>query len=82
MRVRAWLIYTVLRVLVFVVPFAVLMLLQVPWLWSAIIAAVVGFCLSYVLLRGQRERVALALAASRAAGPRRDADELAEDQGA
>jgi hypothetical protein len=78
-RVRAWLIYSALRVLLFVAPFGILLLLGIDWLWAAVIAAVVGFCLSYVLLRGQRDRAALALAESRAAGPRRRSDELAED---
>ncbi len=75
---RDWLIYTVLRVLAFAVPFGILYALGLEWWVAALIAAVVGFCLSYVLLRSQRDRIALRIAAARS-GPRPADDEHAED---
>lgn len=50
----AWLIYTVLRLLFFAVPFAVLYWLGIwPWL-SAIFAALIGVSLSIILLSKPR----------------------------
>ena len=76
---RDWLIYTVLRVLAFAVPFGILYALRLEWWVAALVAAVVGFCLSYVLLRSQRDRVALRIAEVRAGSPRPNDDEHAED---
>ncbi|MEO8527910.1 MAG: DUF4229 domain-containing protein [Pseudolysinimonas sp.] len=76
---RAVLIYTIARVLVFAVPFAILMLIGLDWWWAAIIAAVVGFCLAYLALKPLRDRVALQIATARSAPPTRGSDELAED---
>ena len=56
--VPAWVFYSVLRVLMFAVPLAVFLLLAIdPWL-STILAAIVGFCLSYIFLRKSRASVA------------------------
>lgn len=76
---RDWLIYTVLRVLAFAVPFGILYALRLEWWVAALIAAVVGFCLSYVLLRSPRDRVARRIADARARSPRPADDEHAED---
>lgn len=76
---RDWVIYTVLRVLVFAIPFAVLYVIGLDWWVAALLAAVIGFCLSYVLLRTQRDRVALRLAEARGKAPAPTADEHAED---
>lgn len=80
MRVREVLLFTVLRILLFAAPFGILLLLGIDWWWAALIAAVVGFCLSYILLRPQRDAVASRLVAARSAPatqPRSDED--AED---
>ena len=59
--VPAWLFYSVLRVLVFAVPLAVFLLLGIqPWL-STVLAAIIGFCLSYIFLRKPRDEVAAGL---------------------
>ena len=58
----AWLTFTVLRLAMIAVPLAVFLLLRVPWLYATLAAVLVGFCLSYVLLRRQREGVARRLA--------------------
>lgn len=76
---RDWLLYTALRVLAFAVPFGILYAIGLEWWIAALIAAVVGFCLSYVLLRTQRDRVALRIAEARAGSGRPKADEDAED---
>ncbi len=55
---RQWILYTVLRFGLFVVVLAGLMLLGLePWV-AAIIAAVVGLCVTYIFFRGQRDDVA------------------------
>ena len=76
---RDWLTYTALRVLAFAVPFGILYALGLEWWVSALIAAVIGFCVSYVLLRPQRDRVALQIVAARAGSATPRADEDAED---
>ena len=57
----AWLVFTVLRVLTFVVPFILLLLLGIPGWLSALLSAVIGLCLSYIFLRKPRESVARGL---------------------
>ncbi|HYI34821.1 MAG TPA: DUF4229 domain-containing protein [Glaciibacter sp.] len=54
----AWILYTVYRILLFVVPLVILLVLRIePWL-STLLAAVIGLCLSYIFLRSPREEVA------------------------
>lgn len=79
MRVRAWVLYTIARILVFALPFGVLYAIGFDWWIAALIAAAIGFCLSYILLRGLREGVTTQLAAGKSERltPRRD--EEAED---
>ncbi|MEJ3405431.1 DUF4229 domain-containing protein [Rathayibacter sp. YIM 133350] len=61
MKTSSLVAFTVLRLLAFFVPLAVLLLLNVnPWV-SALVAAVVGFCISYIFLRRPREQVAGAI---------------------
>ncbi|EIC08474.1 hypothetical protein HMPREF1529_01475 [Microbacterium sp. oral taxon 186 str. F0373] len=83
MRVRSALVYTVLRLLVFVVPFALMMLFPIMqeyyWL-SAIFAALIGLSLSVLFLRRPLDDLTAGLAARRRT--RRDRDEDAEDAAA
>ena len=79
MRVRAWVLYSLIRLGLFAVVFAVLYLVQVPWWLAAILAAVIGFCVAYIFFRPLRERMALELAEARARSGERTADEVAED---
>jgi hypothetical protein len=75
---RPWIAYTLVRVGLFAVLFAVLFVLGLEWWLAAIIAAALGFCISYIFFRRLRERVALDLAAARAdTAPR--PDEAVED---
>ena len=76
---RDWIVFSVVRLLAFVVPFVVLTAVRLDWWIAAIGAAVIGFCVSYIFLRPMRDRVALQLAESRARGPKPTADEAAED---
>jgi hypothetical protein len=57
----AWLVFTVLRVLMFVVPFVLLLLLGFEGWLAALLSAVIGLCLSYIFLRKPRETVARGL---------------------
>lgn len=64
-RIPSWLTYTVLRLVLFAVPLAILLLLGIVWYASVIAAALIGLCLSYVLLVKQRHAVASDLYAAR-----------------
>ncbi|MEV1131972.1 DUF4229 domain-containing protein [Agromyces sp. NPDC049794] len=60
-----WFWYTVLRIVLFAVPLAVLLIAGVdPWV-SAAVAAVFGFSASLIFLRRQRESIATDLYAAR-----------------
>lgn len=63
--VPAWVPYSVYRVLTFAVPLAILLAMQVVWWLAAILAAVIGLCLSYIFLRKPREGVAREIYAAR-----------------
>lgn len=58
--VRAWVRYSVYRVLMFAVPLTILLLLlrQSEWWLAALLSAAIGLCLSYIFLRKPRERIA------------------------
>lgn len=71
--------YTVLRLLLIAVPLVILLLLRVPWWLSAIIAAVIGLCLSYLLLGSSRDKVSSEIYAARTRKAAVPADDEAED---
>lgn len=77
MKARSVLVYTVLRLLVFLVPFGLLMLLpigrQFYWL-SAIFAALIGLSLSVLFLRRPLAAATEGLGARRRAEARADDD--------
>lgn len=50
--------YTALRLVLFVLPLIALLLLHVMWLIAVIAAALIGLCLSYIMLAGPRHAVA------------------------
>ncbi|MEO6825971.1 MAG: DUF4229 domain-containing protein [Microbacteriaceae bacterium] len=54
----AWVSYSVLRLLFFAIPLAILLLLQITWWIALVAAALIGLCLSYIFLRSPRDRVA------------------------
>jgi hypothetical protein len=64
-RIPSWLTYTVLRLVVFVAPLVVLLVIGIVW-WAAVIAAaLIGLCLSYILLSKPRNAVSSDLYAAR-----------------
>lgn len=71
-------LYSLIRVGVFLLVFAVLLVTPVYWWVAAIIAAVVSLCVGYIFFGGLRDAVALDLAARRGK-PVVDADTTAED---
>lgn len=80
----AWLAFTVLRVLAFLVPLVLAWVLGASLLLAALIAAIVGLCLSVIFLSGQRRAMSGELAALRvrpekARKPDTGEDELTED---
>lgn len=76
---RVWLVYSLLRVGLFAVPFALLMVANVPWYWAAIVAAVISLCASYIFLGRQRQAMAEDLSAMRRGRRRPVEDNTAED---
>ncbi len=55
---RVWVVYSVIRVAIFAIVLAALLLLQVsPWL-ATVLAAAIGFCVSYIFFRGKRDELA------------------------
>ena len=79
MRARSALVYSVLRLAAFLVPFAVMMLFPIMreyyWL-SAIFAALIGLILSTLFLRRPLDSLTADLAARK---PKRPTDEQIED---
>ena len=77
---KPWVLYSLLRVGIFAVAFAVLMLVGfVPWL-AAIVAAVIGLCVSYLFLGRTREAMSQDLYKSRNVDGAIVNDEEAEDR--
>lgn len=82
MKARSALVYTVLRLLAFLVPFGILMLFpimqQYYWL-AAIFAALIGLSLSMLFLRRPLDEMTSGLAERRARERRAASDEDVED---
>lgn len=82
MKTRSALVYTVLRLLAFLVPFGILMLFpimqQYYWL-AAIFAALIGLSLSMLFLRRPLNDMSTSIAESRARARTLDTDEDVED---
>lgn len=80
---RSWVIYSLVRLALFVGAFLLLYWLLPPDLWwlSAICAALIALSLSYIFLAGLRDRVGadLAARAERRRHRREDPDAAAED---
>lgn len=63
---RPVLVYTLLRLLAFVVPFGVALALGAPPWVAALLGAMLGLCVSLLMFRRQREAVALRIHERRA----------------
>ncbi|SFS15427.1 Protein of unknown function [Microbacterium sp. cf046] len=85
MKARSALVYTVLRLLAFLVPFGILMLFpifrELYWL-AAIFAALIGLSLSLLFLRRPLTEVTNGLAQRRADAKATTSDEDVEDAAA
>ena len=75
---KPWVAYSLVRLGVFALVFAILMVASVPWWLSALIAAIVGLCIGYIFFGKLRNEVALDIARRRSR-PAGDADTAAED---
>nr|WP_228497931.1 DUF4229 domain-containing protein [Frigoribacterium sp. VKM Ac-1396] len=78
--VKPWLKYSIVRLGLFAVVLGVLLVLRFDPLWATLIAAVVGFCVSYLFFAPLRRRVAIDLAERRSRPARLDDDSAAEDE--
>lgn len=81
-KARSALVYSVLRLLAFLVPFGIFMLLPIfrEYYWlAAIFAALIGLSLSMVFLRRPLDEVSTALAERRMAARDARSDEEVED---
>lgn len=76
---RASIVYAVQRAVLFLAPFAILMIAQVPWYLSLIVALVFAFCASYIFLRRSRDAAVAEFARMR---PRASTDDDEEDAAA
>ena len=56
-RIPSWLTYTVLRLLVFAIPLVILLVVGLVWWLAVIAAALIGLCLSYILLSKSRNAI-------------------------
>jgi hypothetical protein len=79
-RIPSWITYTVLRLLVFAVPLAILLIFGLVWWLAVIAAALIGLCLSYIFLSRPRNAVSSELYAVRhREKPVRSEDDDVED---
>ncbi|MES2093135.1 MAG: DUF4229 domain-containing protein [Actinomycetota bacterium] len=76
---RQWIYFSLIRVGTFAAVLAILMVLGVNVIVAAIGAAVIGFCVSYIFLRKQREAVSSSIGHLRARKDR-DADNELENE--
>ncbi|MGV8883720.1 MAG: DUF4229 domain-containing protein [Rhodoglobus sp.] len=75
---KPWLQYSLVRLVTFALALGVLLLVGVEWWLAAILAAVIGLCVSYIFFGKLRDAVARDLAERRAA-PAEDSDADVED---
>lgn len=74
----AWIVYSLLRVAFFAVPFAVLYAIGWHWLAAAVVATLIGAALSIIVLSKPRETAAESVQAWRDRD--RTADDVVEDE--
>lgn len=78
---RPWLKYTLVRIGIFAIALAVLLVFKVNPFLSAVIAAVASFALAYIFFRGLRDEMARDFAArNEKPEPVKNADTVAEDE--
>jgi uncharacterized membrane protein YdjX (TVP38/TMEM64 family) len=78
---RPWIKYSLIRLSIFVVVLAVLLILQVNPFIATVIAAIAGFVVSYIFFRKVRDQVAAEFAArNEKPEPIKNVDTDAEDE--
>lgn len=81
---RQWVLYSLIRLGIFAIALAVLLIVGVNVWIAAFGAAAVGFCLSYIFLKGPRDAVAKTMVTAKASAPRskpeRDLDNDLENE--
>ncbi len=83
MRARSAIVYTVLRLAAFLVPFGIMMLfpiLREQYLLAAVFAALIGLSLSLLFLRRPLDDLTAGLAERRGGRPPKQTDEDVEDR--
>lgn len=65
-KIPAWVTYTLLRLLLFVVPLIILLLFNITWWVAIIIAAIIGLAGSYIFLARFRNQMSTSLYEARA----------------
>ena len=75
---KPWVLYSLVRVGVFALSLAILLVIGIVWWLAAIIAAVVGLCIAYIFFGKLRDAVARDIV-QRRTQPKVDADAAAED---
>ena len=76
---RQWIVFSLIRVGTFAAALAILMVVGLNLFVAAIGAAVIGFCVSYIFLRKQREAVSTSIGHLRA-NKDRDRDNELENE--
>ncbi|MBX3091611.1 MAG: DUF4229 domain-containing protein [Cryobacterium sp.] len=76
---RRIILYSIIRVVLFAVPFIVFMLIGIWWWVSALTAAIIAACISYLFLNRQRHEVA-EVVSSWGKGTHSDADNDVENE--
>lgn len=74
-------LFSVLRLAVFLVPLTALIWIGFDWWWAAILATIIGACISFLALNRLRESIARDLA-DRVDNPAPDVDAEFEDAAA
>lgn len=76
--VKPWVLYSLVRVGIFAIALAVLLVVGVDWWLAAILAAVIGLCIAYIFFGKLRDAVALDFA-NRRGRASTDSDAQVED---
>lgn len=74
-----WIRYSIIRIGLFAASFTILMVLNIVWWASALLATVIAFALSYIFFVRQRDKLAEDLATRLVRSKQPDSDALAED---
>lgn len=77
--VKPWVTYSLVRIGISALALTVLMLVGLEWWLAALLAAVIGFLVSYIFFAKLRDAVTADIVARREAPEQKNDDALAED---